>query len=233
MPDLDFDNVGNLIEEVGKLHNDLRPYFSHVRGMPMLRHPLVYQVPFMMAEIANKSYAFKKVRAAQYLEGADHMSYLMIHERPYRLQAFTKMMEEYHLSDKNYWECLKSIWLDSENMWQNRKQWGELLRARPESRHLFMDKVEQSRLNNLLATDIKLYRGMIEGQNEDGHSWTLDYEMAAWFAKRFASSWSRGIVEVATVEKSNIHSYNDSRGEREVLLLEPSQRRTIERIRLT
>lgn len=62
--------------------------------------------------------------------------------------------------------------------------------------------------------------GLRSAEAISGYSWTLDREVACWFALRHSQSTGvRSLVVTAVVERSKIVMYDDNRGEREIVLM--------------
>jgi hypothetical protein len=201
-----------LMEIVEPLHPDLVPYFETDGALgAQVRHPLVYQVPLWSNGSANAYYLQKKKDLEKALEEKNFSQVVYLHERPYRLQAFTQIA--HHLPDTKYWSILSGIWTDTENQWQNLREWKRLLSAKRSSRHYLMDESEVQLLNSLPEL-VTIYRGCVKGLNEKGLSWTLDKAKAEFFANRFSKE---GIILEREIPKSDIIAVLTGRGESEVI----------------
>ena len=79
-----------------------------------------------------------------------------------------------------------------------------------------MDEAEQAQLAELDDT-VTVYRGVttINSDNLLALSWTLDYETAGWFARRFDED---GTVYKAQIDKEHIFALFNGRDESEVVL---------------
>ena len=138
--------------------------------------------------------------------------YVYTHENPYRVDAFGEIQD--NLGDPQYWKLLGQLWVGSENIWQNLDDWKELLANETRNlklRPLMMDRQERRVLKNL-AEPIPIYRGCRE-HNREGLSWTLDYDQAEWFAKRFSP---KGSVEEREITKDQAIAYFSR--EREIVI---------------
>jgi hypothetical protein len=139
------------------LHPDLAAYL--VRGVPFggdstfdkLQHPLVYGVPYCseMNNYYNQRYELLKKETATALALADIGRYVFLHERPYRLNAFCDYLDRKVVMAGVYWELLREIWEDSENIWQNLPIWKRLLRSERSHKPRFMDEDERKALKEL------------------------------------------------------------------------------------
>jgi len=194
-----------------ELHPDLVPYVSEGPLGKQLRHPLVYQFGMMGNGWANAYYLQKIGDVKKALQNKKYDSYVWLHERPYRIEAFKEI--EHLLSDTAYWKLVADIWTDTENQWQNYKEWKDLIGSKRSNRHYMMTEEEDNLLRSL-ADEVTIYRGCQKGINEKGLSWTLDKSIAEFFANRLGK---KGIVLEKKISKSNIIAVFTGRGETEVI----------------
>ena len=194
------------------LHPDLLPYLETSRGeWEMLRHPLVYQVPFRSNGSANAQYA-EKLKALKEAVGSWKWSeYVFLHERPYRVAAFKDIQKQ--LGDATYWQLLTQIWVDTENQYAYLKDWKKLLASDRGDRHDMMNDEDRQALRSL-PDEVTIYRGCQKGLNENGLSWTLDKSKAEFFANRFGK---KGIILERKIPKSEIVALLTVRGETEII----------------
>jgi len=203
-----------LIQERNELlHPDLEPYLEDGVLGAQIRHPLVYQVPLISNGSVNAYYAQKKKAVEDALIAGAYGRFIFLHERPYRLKAFTAIADK--LPDAKYWSLLSSIWTDTENGWQNIEQWRELFGSSRPSRNFLMDEDEQFAFDNL-SEKFTVFRGCQEGINEDGISWTLKREKAQWFANRFQKD---GVVLEKVINKQHAVALFIGRNESEVVVI--------------
>lgn len=193
------------------LHPDLQPYLEDGAIGPQLRHPLVYSVPLWSNGHANALYEQKVKAVKEALANKKYSSYIFLHERPYRLNAFSLIQNK--LSDTQYWSLLSDIWTDTENQWQGIDKWKQLLSSNRPSRHYLMTEDEFNHLQSL-PDEVTIYRGCQAGVNENGLSWTLDKKKAEFFANRFSKD---GIILERTISKNDIVAVLTGRGESEVI----------------
>lgn len=197
------------------LHPDLAPFVVKGPLGPMLKHPLKYElscVPELYAFI-NLTFEKKKQALDEYKAQKNWAQIVWLHERPYRLEAFGRIVE--HLSDEQYWQLLSEIYTDSENIWQNRQDWNRFLSSKRKHSELFMSESERAFLKSL-PEQVTVYRGYVHGKNKRSISHTLSKETAAWFAQRYGSK--KGSVLTLTVHRSRIFAYKNVRNEQEVLI---------------
>lgn len=210
-----------LMTKEEKLVPELLPYVtSSTLGFPVLHHPLMIEIMVNVERAAMINYRFKVIsEEVQGLwERGDLRRWVFRHERPYRLDAFLIFMKSKpkaaKVSDRVYWECLKDIWVDSENIFQHKKDWRRLLRSkRPGKGHL-MGRLDKERLSEL-AEHVRVFRGTSDKGDVKGLSWTLSEEKARWFANRFAKS-NKYLVH-GEVKKSDIDAVFLDRNEDEVV----------------
>lgn len=143
----------------------------------------------------------------------DKFKYLiMMINKPYRIEVFT--MFQHLLPDKDYNEILSFIWKSTEFPHQiNIIILNKLFKKiRPE---LFMDKDDLKIYNDLPKT-ITIYRGL-QGSKAKVRvlSWSLSYEKALWFTKRFDLN---GKVYKTQISKKDIYAYDNSMGEEEIIV---------------
>lgn len=201
--------MGNFAEtQHDELHPDLVPWVEQNGPLgPMLRHPLVYEIALFHNGMANAQYAAKRERLAQAEASADWHSYIFLHERPHRFDALLQVQE---MAGTVPADLVRSVWMDSENVWQNYEDWLQVL----EDAGNIMDEDDQAAFDKL-PTTITVYRGAQADLNEDGLSWTLDRDRAAWFARRFSPT--SPILLQAQVRKTDVIAVLLGRGEDEIL----------------
>jgi hypothetical protein len=204
------------------LHPDLDGYFSGEGFCTFIHHPLIIQLyAESLHKMINAAYLQKKKAVAEATEESQWYSYVFLHERPYRLNAFHKIKDR--LDDATFWELVRNIWTDSENIRQNITSWRTLFSSRPAMPDLLMADEDYTYYSDRIPEKVQVFRGQVEGPY--GISWTLDKERASWFAKRHAlfSGGLKTEVLSATVLKRDILAYFNCRFESEVVVLNPSK----------
>jgi hypothetical protein len=198
------------------LDPELGPYV-HDDGPfgPMLQHPLVYEIvlPPNRCSHVNAIYRQKREAVDRAQADGDWNAFVWLHERPHRCEAFLSIADR--LPDKDYWAFAGAVWQDSENIWQNLKEWRSILRSQRPAREHFMSEEDRIALAEM-ADRLTVYRG-IDRASYRGLSWTLDKSIAEFFAMRFNGP-SQRIVE-GTVSKSRVIAYLSDRGEQEIVAL--------------
>ena len=200
------------------LHPDLAPYVRSTDVGFMLQHPLVYQLFYLRGqnERLNAIYAHKTRELEEAAKDGRWKTYVMLHERPYRLWAFMKINRIATLIHEVYWDLVGMIWQDSENIWQETSNWEEVFTRRWATRHLMMDEGDKEFYDALPGT-ITVYRGWNGKPSRAlGWSWTTDWDKAMWFSNRFEYQ-TRG-VSITTVAKEAICGVMTGRGESEVII---------------
>jgi hypothetical protein len=213
-------DVSQLEEWFGEedLDEELEQYLEENEdGWTMIRHPLVYSIMHMppLNKRINLQLRQKQEAVAKALEEREWHSYIFLHERPYRCQAFQEIAAE--MDDAEYWETLSLIWRDSENIRQNPEDWEALLNADRERRSAMMDDDEFDALT-AMPDVIPVYQGCTV-ERDDGWSWTTDIKTATWFAHRFASlEGSYPVLLTGTVPKAAVVAYLTGRNESEIIV---------------
>lgn len=199
-------------------------------GMTFICHPLVHTMfagSDTEIEIYNKSLEVKKEKLQQYRNEGRWESYIFLHEKPYRVEAFLDVAK--HLSPERYWDLLGEVWTNSENIWQFNEVWRGFFtdERHKEFRHHFMSKKDRD-LFESLPEKLTVYRGYKTGGVKEGMSFTLSRKTAKFFATRLCTSRCKSYVVEAKIGKDQIFAYKTDRGEDEIILLDfPAKSRVI------
>lgn len=191
-------------------------YTDDTLGWEMLKHPLVFSIPYSpaMNPLLNRQFRHKTEALDRALESRDWHTWVWLHERPYRVDAFCEVL--HLMTDAEYWPLLAHMWVDSENIRENYRLWETLITNDRPGREHFMDD-EGTEALDALPDIIDIYQGHTLDR-DDGWSWTTDEAKAVWFARRFGNlENSTPIVTVATVAKADVLGYLLSRGESEII----------------
>ena len=224
------DPLLELLQRKEPLLDELKPYvFDSEGGVRMLSHPLVIEVFFDPERSArvNQFFRYKQQAKAKALADRDWHNYVFLHERPYRVDAFTDIADM--LGNEDYWTLLRTVYVDSENVWQHREDWYELVGSGRAKRDLFSSDDVQCVFSlppeqgGLLPTTV-IYRGFRHDEDGlddglDGLSWTLDLARAKWFARRFPHKGGVAMIAKATVDAEHVLAYITDRGEQEIVVL--------------
>lgn len=141
--------------------------------------------------------------------------YMMVN-KPYAI-TFLKFASPY-LSREDFSKILSSAWMQSENPncdpnVGQRKLIAMFKDADPD---VLMDEDERKELD-AMDTPVTVYRG-VTSYNADhvrAMSWTLDYEVAKWFAHRYGED---GTVYQAQIDKEHILALFNGRNESEIIV---------------
>src|SRR5206468_336994 len=165
---------------------------------PAIKHPLVYDFTPQIGGLPNRQLRYKKKALARATEEKDWHTVVFLHERPWRADALINIVHEHgeEIADADYWKLVGSVWIDSENIWQNTLEWDALLGSERGDREAIMaaddeDEAPDLAMYRALPETVTVYRGATDGLNEEGLSWTTDRAKAVWFAKRFAGIGAR------------------------------------------
>ena len=202
----------------------------------MLSHPLVIQVPYFgNAEHANNLYEKKSEVASQALEDGNWDLYLMLHEKPYRLQALLELgwwngKSSSEDCREKFYKCLGQTIIDIDNLHEYYPLLDNLFKYPYKVEQRFMmdeeDKTEYDKLKNWVT----VYRGyniQFDYSEENrkryrsGWSWTTDKKVAVKFARRNGTMWAREgkcYIAEGQVAKAHIISYFTGRDESEVFI---------------
>ncbi len=202
------------------LSERLQPYLrTHPVLGAVLQHPLVYSVPYhpMMAGLLNAQLTQKETRLSEATSSGDWSQAILLHERPWRAQAIAQYASA--MNDPSYWRVVAWAYTDSENVNENFELWGELLNADRPARNLMMTSAEREVLAGL-PEQIKVFRGDVRKEATD-YSWTIERDVALWFAKRTArlEKRSRSLVLEGLVAKQHVIAYKASRNEAELIVV--------------
>jgi len=201
-----------------ELDADLVPYLGEVEALGLvLKAPLVFMVPYLpaLAATVNRGYRMKREAVAAAEAEGKWQRVLWLHEKPYRMSVFLRVRD--HMGDRDYWQALGSLWLETENLHEDQAEWiAALTASRPGRAQWLMDETERAALAGL-DEQLTVYRGFRRPGKHLAPSWTLDRARAEWFARRPLDR-NKGYVATTTVAKSSVMAYFTGRGEQEIVL---------------
>ncbi len=189
----------------------------------MIHHPLIIETFLTVNKcgLVNARYTEKLAAVENARLERKFSPYVFLHERPYRLDALTKLLDDDLLYDPAvYWPLVAQVWIDSENIWQNIEQWNYIWTAMSDSLLAMSDADRESFL--AMKNMITVYRGLDSRGTREGMSWTTDRKKAEWFSKRFSSQDRTPVVLTASVAKRDVLAYFTNRGENEIVVLPES-----------
>jgi hypothetical protein len=217
---MDITDLQALMERQEELRDELKLALHSENDFPVLKHPLVFAVPYIpqMNAFYNEQYEQKLQAVDEAFRDHNWTGFIFLHERPYRLDAFSDI--EHLVTPEKYWELLGMVWSDSENIWQNLGAWIDYFSDERPGREHMMEEDEREAFAQLPDT-LTIYRGYCRGSNMKSCSWTLDQKRAEWFAKRFAVVNGPDSPRVAegVVAKSDVIAYFTERQESEIVVL--------------
>jgi hypothetical protein len=205
------DKMTELLQKQEDLHPDLAHYRTNDGNIPRICHPLIYSLFHndQMNAFVNEQFRLKKIALSDAIQDEKWGTYIFLHERPYRLQAFLEYSDE--MKDKEYWELLADVWVDSENIWQCMEDWICAIQAERGDQQFFMDDRELKAYRRLKFPRV-VYRGCNE-KNRNGLSWTLTKKTAKMFATR-----CKGEVIEREIMPHQVFAFKQGRGEQEIIL---------------
>tara|TARA_B100002019_G_C21255291_1_gene593450 strand:+ start:1410 stop:1847 length:438 start_codon:yes stop_codon:yes gene_type:complete len=132
------------------------------------------------------------------------------------------MMEEFDklfylqniLSEQEYVNVVKDWYTQTEIVYQNLQLWIDTFKSIKNTK-LLMDYDELNYFNNL-PKKIVIYRG---GVSKRGISWTLNKDIAEWFANRFRAINKGGQLFEKKVYKNDCIAYFNDREEEEIIYI--------------
>ena len=132
------------------------------------------------------------------------------------------MMEEFDklfylqniLSEQEYVNVVKDWYTQTEIVYQDLQLWIDTFKSIKNTK-LLMDYDELNYFNNL-PKKIVIYRG---GVSKRGISWTLNKDIAEWFANRFRAINKGGQLFEKKVYKNDCIAYFNDREEEEIIYI--------------
>ena len=184
-------------------------------NIKLIQHPLVIgDLGSNSNSFYNKELIRKQQKLNEYEKKKNYKSYLFLIEKPFRVLFFIKLIKQNKIKkfSKKYWRILRFLWTRSENIFQHKELWKELLKDKTNS-HYFMSKKDLEFYNSL-ENEFMVYRGY--NQWEDGYSYTIDKDVAIWFAERFGQN---GLIRERLVKKEDVFAFTNSREEKEIIII--------------
>lgn len=189
--------------DVSKLLPELRDHiYPNARLGPMLKHPLVCQVPFYSSKFANTQYEYKAAKVAELMKKRQFDHVLFIYERYSRLPVLYEWFREGFLRLPMLRQCLRYAWPDTEDP------------PYEQALEMFLTAGYTSDTRKKLKGMLTLYRG--DSRKRHNMEWSLKRETAEWFARRFSckTPW----LATTQVDASEALAYFTCRGEEEVIV---------------
>lgn len=133
--------------------------------------------------------------------------------KPYRITFFKYVHNELSIDD--YSILLSEIWIMSENpnVDMNVSVKTLIKWFKKSDKKILMDEYEYKAYTKL-SEEINIFRGVGTKSNPNGISWTTDFNVAKWFAKRWNNG---GYIIKAKIRKNSILAYYLRRNEFEII----------------
>ena len=200
-----------------KLRDELaRNVFELDSGLIMIHHKYYvghYSEHPYAIKLANETFDAKK-KELEEAKSKNDLSSIWVVTRPYRVPyVYDALQDWWKPNAKTYWDLIRYLWTDTENVYEHLDYWDELLNNYfVNDRHLIMSKDDKKYFDKL-PNKINIFRG---GVDDKGCSWTLDKSRAEWFANRFNRGYE---VYEKTINKSDAIAYISDRNEDEIIYI--------------
>lgn len=210
--------IQGLLQLKEPLLPELRRHIKH-KGtfLAGIYHPLVMTSVFNDDHGAYANYLLRdgQNRLAKFRAEKNYAGAVLAYTQPYRLQGF--MDEIKGADDKTYWKVLSLIWNTGEGAGSDHDLVLALFNSQRRHRESLMDEGERKTLKRL-SDELTVYRGFF-GRRAKSLSWTLDRNVALWFANRFKDVFNepRYLIE-GTASKKDVIAYFAGREESEVII---------------
>ena len=156
---------------------------SYDNGLVLIKHPLCNSTHHPdLIETNNNKFRYIKKRMEELEKQEEWVKMIWDTERPWRLDTFMKYEDK--LTDKDYWETLGDIFMDTEFPFDRQKEWLERFSSKRKERENLVGDDDWDMYHNL-PEKIQIWRGVNEEKYLDGMSWSLDKEQGEWFSRRF------------------------------------------------
>jgi hypothetical protein len=143
--------------------------------------------------------------------------------------SFTRFSEflkiSHLLKGKKYWETLNSVYTCSDNLYQFRHILKSVFLSEEPGREYLMSEEDRDIFDSL-PSNFVIYRGMTEREFKSksfGVSWTLNKEVAEFFAYRYwrnlATKNLKKTIHELTINKSDVIAYFHGRQEYEIIYI--------------
>jgi hypothetical protein len=198
------------------LCDQLKPF---VTRNGWVNHPLIVEMPPWSAAQINRRFA-KRVKLSEELwSKQEYRRYLILHERAFRIGALEKVLASNHqLPDAEIAKLVGEVWIDSENIHQDRGRWRRIWRSL-KAPQLAMSGDDVTALA-AQPDPLTVFHGVPHPRHDKlSLSWTTDRDKAIAFARRFPTETDFLLLTSGQVAKKNIFAYFASGKESEVVVL--------------
>jgi hypothetical protein len=154
----------------------------------------------------------------------DFSGYVLSFHPQERFGAFLEIVPQ--LTDPEYWEMVREVWMTQETIRPNERKWLELLQSPRACREALMSQAERTELAAMLD-QIEIWRGCGTPSGVKGLSWTSRRKQADFFAeyacdarRRFMTgeAGTEPLVVSAVCRKADVLAYFTEREESEIVL---------------
>lgn len=152
----------------------------------------------------------------EHIKSENSVSDIMLHiTQPYQLLFFS-LIEDY-LDEQTFATLLKECYTKTEFPNCDVNVPVEDIREmfKTANKTLLMD-ADEVEIFNKLDNELTIYRGFYSNEYYDALSWTLDYDKAHFFARRFNNT--KGSIFQANIKKDDIYAYFECRNEKEIIV---------------
>lgn len=211
----DFPRTSNITDlaVLAKVYNHSYPY--HEMGYGILGHPYlstVYMDEGKLIRVTKKNYDEVLKKIDEHIDKITTVYGIFLSMKtPYQMQFL--MFAKSYLSEEDYNEMLKDVWMMTERPEQHRRR--DLVDLFKISDKKLLMSADELKKFNELPENIKVYRGVSSRKPLKWLSWTLDEDKAEWFARRFGKG---GKLVEASIPKQHAFAYFSGRGEEEIVL---------------
>ena len=192
---------------------ELQPRFAD----GWLHHPLIVGEVRNCDEAnrANDRYRTIKDRERELRTNpGDGLEYVFIHERPYRFGALQRIAPQLN-NAIHYWKLVGEVWTDSENIRQHFAGWQRVWSDSRSHKQECMTPKEQVGLEGMPAF-FPVWRGVGFRGQVRGLSWTVDRDIAVWYAQRYDHGRHSKLIH-AEVRRRDVHAFFQGRRESEIV----------------
>jgi len=189
----------------------------------MIHHPFFVRIGYIPQLNARFNEEFLKMKRSvdEARNDRDWSRFLWLHEKPYRFNALDQIWGSIRRERKKA-ELFIDVWTVSENLWQTRDIWEDMIEQIPNSHfHAAMEAEDRETLDSF-EYPLHVYRGG-NPEHDQCWSWTTSRKTAEWFSQRFedVEDDAQGeVFEDVLDDAERIAFYYSGRGEYELVLRE-------------
>ena len=200
------------------------PIFSFICYHPFINSPYGLNQNKKIVDYTKNHAAlsfWRKEREKEINNSSLAQIYNMIDTR-YKL-TFLKHTKDY-LSKKDFSILLADAWITEENPNMDINcPLKEVIQWFKQSDVHYLMQPSDYEIYTTLPSEFEVYRGVANGRNPNGISWTKDYNLASWFSHRFDTNEKKGYIQKATIKKENVLAYFNTRNENEIVVKVPNK----------